>query len=362
MSNAIPLSDCRVNLFANAYRTVPVATITLAEAIEAIRGGMYQRAVCNVRQVLSTKGQRTYNKAKNKLPALTFAGTFSPARAISHFQQHSGIIHGDLDHLPDVKSAKRAICSDPRTVYGFDSTSGTGLKIGVNGPRVADDPEYKRAWQAVSMEFERLYGGKWDQSGKDISRLCYVSWDPEAYWNPNATGLECHRRRSKNSSPTSPHPSTTTHLTGRIDDYAVRAIRTAVEMIQAAVLGTRHHTRLKASRLLGGFVAGGLLSYDQAYTVLEHALNGYTDDMAAALRTVKDGLKYGQAHPITLEDLVTDREEWIRQYRNTHSHQQWTPPDDPWEGTNALLLKPYVGYRGLWSRTREKGATHGHSR
>jgi hypothetical protein len=318
MSNAIPLSDCRVNLFANAYRTVPVATIALAEAIEAIRGGMYQRAVCNVRQVLSTKGQRTYNKAKNKLPALTFAGTFSPARAISHFQQHSGIIHGDLDHLPDVKAAKCAICSDPRTVYGFDSTSGTGLKIGVNGPRVADDPEYKRVWQAASMEYERLYGGKWDQSGKDISRLCYVSWDPEAYWNPNATVFEEPPPPIQEShAPTSPQPSTTTHLIGRREDYAVRAIRTAVQMIQAAVLGTRHHTRLKASRLLGGFVTGGVLSYDQAYTVLEHALNGHTDDMAAALRTVKDGLAYGQAYPITLEALEAERQAWLEAHRLT---------------------------------------------
>jgi hypothetical protein len=90
----------------------------------------------------------------------------------------------------------------------------------------------------------------------------------------------------------------------------VRAIKTAVQMIQRAVLGTRHHTRLRAARLLGGYVAGGMLDYDQAYAVLEHALSGHTDDMAAALRTVKDGLSYGQAHPITLEVLEAARRVW----------------------------------------------------
>jgi len=59
MSSA--LAEVQINLFPNAYNPVPNATIMLAEAIEAIRGGKYQRAVCNVRQMLATKGQRTYN-------------------------------------------------------------------------------------------------------------------------------------------------------------------------------------------------------------------------------------------------------------------------------------------------------------
>jgi hypothetical protein len=72
-------------------------------------------------------------------------------------------------------------------------------------------------------------------------------------------------------------------------------------MIETAELGMRHHTRLKAARLLGGYVASGLLSEDQAYGALAHALVGHTDDRERALKTVVDGLKYGQAHPITLE-------------------------------------------------------------
>jgi hypothetical protein len=146
-----------------------------------------------------------------------------------------------------------------------------------------------------------------------------------------------------------------THTIDRSDDYAVRAIKTAVQMIQAALLGTRHHTRLKAARLLGGFVAGGLLSHDQAYTVLEQALNGHTDNMAAALRTVKAGLAYGQAHSITLEALEEERQAWLDQHfaRNrvnpmngVRQESQEPPVDDPWEGSHTLPMRPYTGYSG----------------
>ena len=164
MSDATnPRADARINLFLNAFNPVPVATCTLAEAIEAIAAGKYRFPVCAVRQVLARQGKRAYDKAKANLPALTFGGTFAPKRGIAHLQQHSRIIHGDLDHLPDVKAAKRTICSDPRTVYTFMSPSSGGLKIGVRGPLVADGAGYEHAWRVVSAEYARLHGIAWDQ-------------------------------------------------------------------------------------------------------------------------------------------------------------------------------------------------------
>jgi hypothetical protein len=323
MLNAPLLTIRCINLFANAYKPVPVATITLAAAIKAICSCRYQRQVCELRQVLADKGKRSYDKAKAKMPAFTFAGTFSPSRANEHLQQHSVIVVGDMDHVEDMAAAKSAISSDPHTVFVFGSPSATGLKCGVHGPVVGDDAGYKHTWQVVSTKFERLYGWQWDSSGKDVQRLCYVSYDPEAYWNPEAEVFEVPPPPIQESpQPTSLQPSTTTHTIDRTDDYAVRAIKTAVQMIQAAPLGTRHHTRLKASRLLGGYVAGGFLSYDQAYTVLEQALNGHTEDMAAALKTVVDGLAYGQAHPITPEALKAERRTWLEAHRPISHNRQ----------------------------------------
>jgi VirE N-terminal domain len=322
MPNGLP--EVQVNLFPNAFTPVPNATMTLVEAIKAIRGGRYQRQVCAVRQVLVAQGKRAYNKAKGNLPAFTFTGTFNPSRANKHLEQHSGIVVGDMDHVGDVTAAKRDISSDPRTVFAFISPSATALKFGVLVLVVADNTGYRHSWQVVSTEYEQLYGGQWDASGKDVQRLSYVSHDPDAYWNPEAEVFKVPPPPILESrQPTSLQPSATTHISERSDDHAVRAIKTAVQMIQTAVLGTRHHTRLRAARLLGGYIAGGMLNYDQAYTVLEHALNGHTDDMAAALRTVKDGLLYGQAHSITIEALEAERQAWLEAHRPTPHN--WHP-------------------------------------
>ena len=71
-------------------------------------------------------------------------------------------------------------------MYCFVSPSGDGLKVGVRIPLVPNDTTYKKYWQAIANYYQHRYGVTWDPSGKDICRLCYVSWDPDLYYNPEA--------------------------------------------------------------------------------------------------------------------------------------------------------------------------------
>jgi hypothetical protein len=90
-----------------------------------------------------------------------------------------------------------------------------------------------------------------------------------------------------------------------------------------------------------------LLSEDQAYGALAQALADHTDDLKRALKTVEDGLTYGQAHPITLQELERERLAWLEVHRTTSTQTHPQPLDiDPWEGTNTTRLRPYTGYRG----------------
>ena len=127
-------------------------------------------------------------------------------------------------------------------------------------------------------------------------------------------------------------------------------------MIEAAELGTQHHTRLKAARLLGGYIGGGLLSYEQAYTVLAQALVGHTNDLERSLKTVKDGLAYGAAHPITLEALEAERQAWLEAHHSPARQGHAPPVSDPWEGRPTLSIRPYTGYRG---QRYSRGVNHG---
>ena len=68
-------------------------------------------------------------------------------------------------------------------------------------------------------------------------------------------------------------------------------------MIQSALPGARHHARLRASSLIGGFVGGELLSYRDALLALSNALDGHTEDMAA-LKTVVAGMPTAKPTPL----------------------------------------------------------------
>jgi VirE N-terminal domain len=308
------LAHAAVNLFYGSWQSVPAKTQTLFQALEAIRTGQYRDKIRVLRAVLAHEGKRAYDRAKAKLDAYTFGGTFAPRRGNANLVQHSGLICGDLDHVVDVEALKQAIASDRHTVYAFISPSSTGLKVGVHAPLVADDAAYKHAWSHVAAAYQHAYGAPWDRSGKDIARLTFVSHDPTAYVNLDAEVFPVSPLPPP--TPRAPHRSVSRSGTS-YQGYAERAIHTAVHMIETAELGTRHYTRLKAARLLGGYVAGGLMSEDQAYGALAQALVGHTDDLERALKTVEDGLAYGNAHPITLEELEAERRGWLaHRYRD----------------------------------------------
>jgi hypothetical protein len=244
-----PLAHVMVSRFRNSFDSTPIADFNLQFALDGIRNGYYESAVNRVRHVLARHGKRDYDRAKAHLKAFTFGGTFSPSRAKANLSQHSRIVLGDLDHLDsgNLLATKQALCGDPRTTCVFISPSATGLKVGVHVPQVSDDEGYKYAWQVVSMEYAELYGVTWDISGKDVSRLCFVSHDPDLYWNPDAVVFEVPPSPIPKPRPPTPQLSVPRQHTGHLD-YAERAIQTATQMIQSAELGDRHHARLRAAR------------------------------------------------------------------------------------------------------------------
>jgi hypothetical protein len=141
----------RISLFANARNPKPVGELSLEEALARIREDTYQRAIISARQILRTQGRKAYTKAKNALPGLTFAGTFSHRNNTSLIA-HSGIVHGDLDHLTDVDATRQQLIANPHVLYCFTSPSGDGLKIGISVPTVHDDASYKALYQQLSHE------------------------------------------------------------------------------------------------------------------------------------------------------------------------------------------------------------------
>lgn len=120
---------------------------------------------------------------KKSLPACTFSGVFSyrNAKSITKFSQFACLDFDKFNGIEDVQQIKDNLCSDECLFCCFISPSGKGVKAVF---RVANKPEkYEAMYRALCLKYNDVH---LDSKTKDISRLCFESYDPELYINENA--------------------------------------------------------------------------------------------------------------------------------------------------------------------------------
>jgi hypothetical protein len=119
--------------------------------------------------------------SKMQLMAIMFNGTFSE-RKDDGLIQHSGLCVLDFDKYPDAKTlqAERKRLMDCPYVYMmFTSPSGNGLKVVIRTPE-STKFEHKRRFEAYKEYIQSDY---FDVANSNVSRVCFESYDPEAYLN-----------------------------------------------------------------------------------------------------------------------------------------------------------------------------------
>lgn len=111
-----------------------------------------------------------------------------------------------------------------------------------------------------------------------------------------------------------PHPMTLPTADDR-QWYANHAFRITSDMLRDAPDGEKHGTLLKAARLLGGYCAGGIINEAEAVNLLENEIahKPNVDDLNQAYKTIRDGIEYGKAEPITLNQKLAERQLWRQQ-------------------------------------------------
>ncbi len=124
-----------------------------------------------------------YKDLKKTLNGFTPSGSFVGQRKIVNLKHYSGIIVLDVDNLGERQLAKfkKKVNACSYTLAAFTSPSGTGLKILVRVDTSSDIHEI--AYKQVKSYYEDEIGLEIDTSGKDVSRLCYISYDSKLYVN-----------------------------------------------------------------------------------------------------------------------------------------------------------------------------------
>src|SRR6218665_441786 len=160
---------------------IPVENRPLWDISEDIIFGTHQKTMIEEIRLLAAEGKKEEaDEKKKKLPAFTPSGTFSE-RKKEALETYSGFVCLDFDHLASeaLKTAFAAICKIPYTAFCFVSPSGNGLKVFVSVNTEAE--HHEMAYEQAQAYYEKVAGLKADDSCKDVTRLCYVSWDPGAY-------------------------------------------------------------------------------------------------------------------------------------------------------------------------------------
>jgi RecA-family ATPase len=165
--------------FIESVSSTETHSTDLEEVFEIIRDGTFADTISSIRQ---TEDREERTKLKKLLPAILFGGKF---KARKELVESSNLICIDFDHIENIS---RYAFRLPfySFIYGFFvSPSGNGLKVLVRTD-VENKESYNKVIKQLMASFKSI-GLEADSSKQNITDLCFLSYDPNAYFNPTAT-------------------------------------------------------------------------------------------------------------------------------------------------------------------------------
>ena len=180
------LTAINVSFYRN-MKSADAKPATIGQVLTAIRSSFYESQVTTIRQLKSQGKQVEADEIKSNLHAVTFCATFNGRRLSSLYHTYNSLMVIDIDKLPDeeIERVKECLEACPFVATYWKSPSGAGWKGLVplnylNLDRKTDAVDMHHwAFNKLEAAFKADYNIILDSSGKDITRLCFMSWSPE---------------------------------------------------------------------------------------------------------------------------------------------------------------------------------------
>lgn len=171
------LEQFKISVYKTNYSTDNVET-HLINIIRAIIKGEWKEKVNAIRRYMNEGDETAANRLKADLPCFTVSGVFKGGHAVKNLVEPTGLVILDFDDVAQLETL-RAICNaDPHTVASFRSPK-DGFKVIVYVENATG--RHKEAYALVCRHYQQITGLEIDESGKDLSRTCLMSYDPEGY-------------------------------------------------------------------------------------------------------------------------------------------------------------------------------------
>jgi len=162
-----------ISVYKNAKAPTPLNTMDFNAYLYGVRDGQWQDEILNYRA-----GKRD----KLTLTAVTPSGTFKESRANKNLDEHSGFINIDIDQKDNelnLINSRETLYTDPFIYAAHTSAGGNGLSAYI---RISPDKHYE-SFICLEKYFANKYHIIIDTACKDVSRLRFVSYDPELHIN-----------------------------------------------------------------------------------------------------------------------------------------------------------------------------------
>jgi hypothetical protein len=159
----------------------PKNTLSLFEVYKLIKSTQNTSITEQLRAIQGKDDARKFKAAR--FDYATFSGTFSK-RNDKALLNHSGLLTIDFDHISDLQQLKNQLLNDEyfETELLFVSPSGDGLKWII--PIDITESTHQNFFNAIANYVKEVYQLEVDKSGKDVSRACFIPFDPEVFINP----------------------------------------------------------------------------------------------------------------------------------------------------------------------------------
>ena len=184
-----------ISLFENFIKEV--GSLSLAKIIEQIRGNKYKKSVSEIRKLVEIGDMERAKQVKKTLVAFTVSGLFEGGPKMDFLKTYNPFVILDINNLDPhfLRYLIFRIKHIEFTKAVFVSPGGRGLKIIVE----VDSKMRKHdlAWHQVRDFYEDQLDVAIEKKGDNITRLCFMSHDPDAYLNPKSSVYKVATSRLK---------------------------------------------------------------------------------------------------------------------------------------------------------------------
>lgn len=167
--------------FLKSVKALQFKKVEVQKVLQQIQKGHWKKQINDIRYHLKNGNENEAVKIKSNLPCITISATFKERRKKDYLESYTGLLHLDYDKLENAEEVKTNLISIPYTYSAFISPSGNGVKVLVKCDN--DISSHKTAFNSLREYYDKIVNVESDSSVKDITRLCYMSYDPDLYLN-----------------------------------------------------------------------------------------------------------------------------------------------------------------------------------